>query len=193
MKNVVLCGVGGQGTVLASKLLAAAAMAQGENVHTAETIGMAQRGGSVVSHVRIGDGVYGPLVPKGQADLLIGFEPAEAVRNLPYLKAHGAIVVNSSPVKPVTDSLAETSYDGREMIDYLGQQELYLIVVDGDSLIQELGSAKSLNMALLAAACQGGYTGVSVEELIDAVMKTVKPAFHEENLRAIELGRAAVK
>ncbi|MBP5751237.1 MAG: 2-oxoacid:acceptor oxidoreductase family protein, partial [Treponema sp.] len=85
-KNILICGVGGQGTVLAAKIIAQAAINQGQKVLSAETIGMAQRGGSVVSHVRIGDDAFSPLIPQGQADLLISFEAAEAVRNIPYLK-----------------------------------------------------------------------------------------------------------
>ena len=84
-KSILLCGVGGQGTVLASKLIAAAFMNNGEVVHSAETIGMAQRGGSVTSHVRIGESAFSPLIPSGRADLILAFEPAEAVRNLPLL------------------------------------------------------------------------------------------------------------
>ena len=91
MINIILCGVGGQGTVLASKILASAAGARGESAHTAETIGMAQRGGSVVSHVRIGEDAYSPLIAKGCADTIIAFEPAEAVRAFPYLKKGGRI------------------------------------------------------------------------------------------------------
>lgn len=85
-KDILICGVGGQGTVLASKLTASAAMREGNIVHSAETIGMAQRGGSVTSHVRIGDKAFSPLIPDGKADLILAFEPAEAVRNLHFLK-----------------------------------------------------------------------------------------------------------
>lgn len=84
--NIILCGVGGQGTILASKLIAAAAMKKGIMVRTAETIGMAQRGGSVFSHLKLGSGSFSPLIGRGRADLIIGFEPAEAVRQLPFLK-----------------------------------------------------------------------------------------------------------
>ena len=97
--NCILTGVGGQGTVLAAQLIAGAAMRRGIPVRTAETIGMAQRGGHVVSHVRLG-GAYSPLVPRASADLLIGFEPAEAVRCYPYLKQGGAVVVAAKAVKP---------------------------------------------------------------------------------------------
>ena len=85
-KNILICGVGGQGTVLAAKVLSQAAISSGQHVLSAETIGMAQRGGSVTSHVRIGDDIFSPLIPKGQADIIIAFEAAEAARNISYLK-----------------------------------------------------------------------------------------------------------
>ena len=101
-KNIILTGVGGQGTVLASKLIAAASLAKGYEVMSAETIGMAQKGGSVFSHLRVGEGLYSPMIRKGTADLLLAFEPAEAVRMLPYLRETGTLVVSSHPVMPVT-------------------------------------------------------------------------------------------
>ena len=116
MINLLLAGVGGQGTVLASKLLAQAAMAQGLQARTAETIGMAQRGGCVVSHVRIGEEAYSPLIPYGQADLILGFEPAEAVRNLPYLKDGGIVVAAKKAIKPVTASLSGSGYEAGPML-----------------------------------------------------------------------------
>ncbi len=137
MVNIILCGVGGQGTVLASKILASAAGARGESAHTAETIGMAQRGGSVVSHVRIGEGAYSPLIAKGCADAIIAFEPAEAVRAFPYLKKGGSVTVSSSPVKPVTDSLADKPYSADDMIEFLEKQDIRLTVVDGGEIIRK--------------------------------------------------------
>ncbi len=118
-KDILICGVGGQGTVLASKILASAAMTEGHPVHSAETIGMAQRGGSVTSHVRIGGGAFSPLIPFGSADLLLAFEPAEAVRNLKYLKPDGIVITNTVPMMPVTESLRPSGYEGRTMTDYL--------------------------------------------------------------------------
>ena len=118
-KNIVLCGVGGQGTVLASKLLAAAAMSKDIPVMSAETIGMAQRGGSVFSHLRMGDNLYSPMIETGTADLIIGFEPGETVRMLPYLKDHGHIVVSTRAVKPVTATLSGSDYDAPQMLEYL--------------------------------------------------------------------------
>ena len=116
-KDILLAGVGGQGTVLASKILARCAIARGEAAHTAETIGMAQRGGCVTSHVRIGE-CSAPLIARGCADAIIAFEPAEAVRALPYLKKDGAVIVNTAAVKPVTDTLASTGYEGEKMVEY---------------------------------------------------------------------------
>ena len=118
-KNIILCGVGGQGIVLTSKLLAASAMAKGIPVMSAETIGMAQKGGSVFSFLRMGDDLCCPMFPKGTADLLIGFEPAEAVRMLPYLKPDGTVILNTHPIQPVTATLGGGAYDAAEMIGYV--------------------------------------------------------------------------
>ena len=118
-KNIVLCGVGGQGTVLASKLIAAAAMKKGISVMSAETIGMAQRGGSVFSHIRLRRTSPLSMIAKGTADIIIGFEPAEAVRMLPYLKDNGQVIVSSHAIMPVTSTLSGADYDGKEIILYL--------------------------------------------------------------------------
>ena len=130
-KNIILTGVGGQGTVLASKLIAAASLAKGYEVMSAETIGMAQKGGSVFSHLRVGEGLYSPMIRKGTADLLLAFEPAEAVRMLPYLRETGTLVVSSHPVMPVTAALAGTDYTGSEMVAYLRREVRALHVLDG--------------------------------------------------------------
>ena len=99
-KNIILCGVGGQGTVLASRLISAAAMARNIPVLSAETIGMAQRGGSVFSHLRMGEGIHSPMIARGEADLLLGFEPGETARMLPFLRPGGQVIVSSRPVTP---------------------------------------------------------------------------------------------
>lgn len=185
--NYILAGVGGQGTVLASKLLAAAAIARGETAHTAETIGMAQRGGSVVSHVRLGE-CYSPLVPVKQADVIIGFEPSEAVRNLEFLKENGIVVVSTTAVKPVTASLMKSEYDGEEMITYLKANVRELIIVDGESLCQSCGSQKVLNVGLLGAAAKAKSFGFTFDELKATIMSNMAPKHIELNLKALELG-----
>ena len=163
-KSCLLCGVGGQGTVLASRLIALSGMEMGMNVRTAETIGMAQRGGCVVSHVRISDKeINSSIVPKGSADVIIAFEPAEAVRCLSYLKKGGTVIVNKKAVKPVTASLTGSSYDGTEMIEYLKNNVENLTVIDGTDICEKCGSPKVLNIALLAGAAKSGSLGIDIE------------------------------
>lgn len=184
MTNILLCGVGGQGTVLASKLIATAAINKGLSAKTAETIGMAQRGGSVVSHVRIGDDIKAPMIPEGEADVIIGFEPGEAVRNLPYLKQNGTVIVNTKPVMPTTASLG-MHYDATEMIEYLEKQDIELIKADGEEICKSLGSAKILNVALLGAAAKTKKLGVTTADIEEAVKTKLNPKFLEMNLKAL--------
>lgn len=185
-KNIVLCGVGGQGTILASKLISAAAMAQGLEVKSAETIGMAQRGGSVFSYIRIGKDAACPMIAKGTADIILGFEPGEAVRMLPYLRQGGMAVVSQRSVMPVTAALAGSSYNGDEMVAYLRSVVDRLVVVDTDKACQELGSAKIINLLLLGAAAVSGELGLTVEAIRQAVMDKVPAKFHQLNFRALD-------
>ena len=188
-KNIVLCGVGGQGTVLASKLIASAAMEKGLSVMSAETIGMAQRGGSVFSHLRVGGNPRSPMIEKGTADLILGFEPGEAVRMLPYLKPEGQMIVSKKAVMPVTATLSESGYSGEQMIAYLEQHCDHLMVIDSEAACRELGSEKVLNVLLLGAASLSGALGLTEEELRRAIELRVKPQFHELNFAALAYAR----
>ena len=187
-KDIMICGVGGQGTVLASKIIAAAAMEDGNAVHSAETIGMAQRGGPVTSHVRIGE-AYSPLIPFGNADLILAFEPAEAVRNLMYLKKDGAVIVNSNPTKPVTESLQETGYDGAEALEYL-QKKCRTIVVDAEEICKPFGSARYFNIVILGVAAGAGLLGMSKELVLSEIERRVPAKFVETNKAAFLAGVA---
>lgn len=185
--NCVICGVGGQGNVLASRLVAQALLERGERVRTAETIGMAQRGGSVASHVR-GNDPASPLVPLGCAGCLIAFEPGEAVRCIDFLAPGGTIVVNTQAVQPPTAALAGIDYDGTEALAYLRSlAEVTLVEVDGASICQAVGSPKVLNIALLAAAVKAGALGITRAELEAAIRSRVNERFWDMNLRAVEL------
>lgn len=186
-RDILVCGVGGQGTVLASKLIASAAMNLGNIVHSAETIGMAQRGGSVTSHIRIGERAYSPLIPGGSADVILAFEPAEAVRNLSYLKKDGVVIVNSVPVKPVTESLNDTGYDGREMISYL-KNKCECIVVDAEKLCSQFGSTRYFNVAILGVAAGTGRLGLDAETLITEIETRVPAKFADVNKAAFLAG-----
>jgi len=188
MINCILAGVGGQGTVLASKLIAQAFMKKGYQVRTAETIGMAQRGGSVVSHVRIGENIYSPLIPLQMADLIVGFEPAEAVRCLPYLKEGGTIVVSSRPIKPVTDALSNQTYNGNEMIDYLKKKKFRTIIIDTQSICDSCGSPKIVNVALLGATIESGALGISLEDMEKTIIEHIADKYITLNLKALYAG-----
>ncbi|MBR6046118.1 MAG: indolepyruvate oxidoreductase subunit beta [Ruminococcus sp.] len=187
MSNILLCGVGGQGTVLASRLIAFAAMEKGESVRTSETIGMSQRGGCVVSHVRTGRSIASPMIPKGSADIIIAFEPGEAVRNIDYLKPDGTVIVNKKAVKPVTASLTGSDYDGSAAFGYFEQTGRRMSIVDGDYICEQCGSPKVLNIALLASAAATGELGLTVDELKDAIVRFMPGKFHAMNLKAVEL------
>ncbi|MBQ3339387.1 MAG: indolepyruvate oxidoreductase subunit beta [Atopobiaceae bacterium] len=185
--SIVLCGVGGQGTILASKLLAAAAMSKGLPVKTVETIGMAQRGGSVFSHVRIGDGVASPLIGRGRADLIIAFEPAEAVRQLPYLREGGTVVVSTRPIIPVSATIGGPAYDLAAVMAYLREQVgERLVVVDADAAAEALGSAKCLNVVLLGAAVRTGVLALTADDIRSALAARLPERFHELNYRALD-------
>ena len=194
MKNIVLCGIGGQGTVLASKLIAAAAMKKNIPVMSAETIGMAQRGGSVFSHLRMGemkaDGSFeapaSPMIAKGSADIIIGFEPGETVRMLPYLKEGGQVITARHAVMPVTAALGGGNYNGQDMLDYLGKTVKNLTVVDTDKACAELGNTKVMNVLLLGQAVKGGALGLDTEDIKEALKERLKESLWELNFKALE-------
>ena len=186
-KDILICGVGGQGTVLASKIIASAAMADGNPVHSAETIGMAQRGGSVTSHVRIGPEAASPLIPHGRADLILAFEPAEAVRNLCYLSPRGLVIVNTVPVKPVNESLRPSGYEGGVMTEYL-KRKCACLPADLEKLSEPLGSARFHNILLLGLAAGSGGLGISAEVLRREMERLIPAKFLDINRRAFEIG-----
>ncbi|MBP5254075.1 MAG: indolepyruvate oxidoreductase subunit beta [Lachnospiraceae bacterium] len=184
--SVLLSGVGGQGTVLASKLLSAAALKKGFRVLSAETIGMAQRGGSVVSHLKMGTGMSSPLIGLGCADLILGFEPGETVRALPYLKKGGAVVVSTRPVVPPSASRSAAPYDAAAMVEYLKKKVERLYIVDTDRALSDLGSPRVLNVVLLGTAVRSRILDITPDEVRAAIRAQVKPAYVELNLRALD-------
>lgn len=191
MINILLAGVGGQGTVLAAKVLAQAAQEKGWPVRTAETIGMAQRGGNVTSHVRMGnedEQVDSPLIANGTADMIIAFEPAEAAGSLKYLAPTGLVVTASTGVQPVTAALSKAPYMAAgvlsELHRLLGER---LVAINDDALVRQTGTSKTLNTLLLASAVKTGHLPISFDELRTAIKACVKPRFVELNFSAISL------
>lgn len=185
MMNCLITGVGGQGTVLSSKLIAEAAIKNGFTVRTTETIGMAQRGGSVVSHIRIGQQIYSPLISKGQADVIVAFEPAEAVRMLPYLKKDGVVIVNTEPVKPIINS---GDYKSEHMLQFLQERVTHLKLVDGNKVCEACQNSRVLNVALIGATLAMNVLPIS-REIVEATIKNqMKETLVEMNLKALDLG-----
>lgn len=186
--DCLLAGVGGQGTVLASKIIAQTAISNQCFSRTSETIGMAQRGGCVVSHVRIGDQNCSPAIPMGMADLIIGFEPAEALRNIGFLKPDGQLLVNSKPIIPVTSSLGGNSYQAADIIHYLQSTRWQVVFVDGQRLCAAAGTAKVLNVIMLGVAIKQQLLPFSREEVLQTITENLPAKFLELNKKALEIG-----
>lgn len=187
-KNIVLCGIGGQGTVLASQLIAKAAMDEGYMVMSAGTIGMAQRGGSVFSHLRIGNDVKTPMIEKKTADCILAFEPGEAVRMVPYLKEKGTIILSNKVIMPVTaaiDKKQAAEYTSDKLIEYLKKVTDKVVVIDTDRAIAEIGSPKAMNVIMLGAALHTGVLGISEETVKAAIKERLPEKLHEMNLKAL--------
>ncbi len=192
-KNILISGVGGQGTVLASRLIASAFMKKGDFVRTAETIGMAQRGGCVVSHVRIDSESESSIIPLKTAGLLISFEPAEAVRCLPRLSENGGCVVNTQAIMPVTASLGGVAYDEEKIISKLKSSVKSLVLINASELAVKAGSQKAVNVVLLGACIGAGFLNITLDELTEALLEMLPPKLHEVNLKALQLGYSSAK
>ena len=186
--DCLLAGVGGQGTVLASKIIAQTAMSNQFFVRTSETIGMAQRGGCVVSHVRIGAEHCSSSIPMGMADLIIGFEPAEAVRSMGFLKPAGRLLVNTNPIIPVTASLGGSSYPVNDIISYLQKARNKVILIDGQKLCKAAGSPKVLNIVMLGIAIKEGLLPFSKEDILQTIKENLPPKIIALNSQALEVG-----
>jgi indolepyruvate ferredoxin oxidoreductase, beta subunit len=191
--KIVVAGVGGQGTLLASRLLADAAINAGMHVKIGETYGMAQRGGPVMGHIQIGGMTHNPQIRKGEADVLIGFEPAEAVRRgVTYLKEGGLALINSritSPVEVVSGMIPYPDFD--KMIGLLRKVTDDIRLFDATGIAEEAGDAITTNIVMLGSIVESGLLPYS-EEVIVEVMKTgLKPQFLELNMKAFELGKKA--
>lgn len=186
--DILITGVGGQGQVLASRLIGAAAILEGHSVRTGETIGMSQRGGSVVSHVRIGGQSKAATVPFGHANLIIGLELCETVRILKRLSPEGSLIVNNQIINPVTVSLGMEAYDVSAMEKALQESSKNLILLDGALLAQESGSVKAVNVVLLGAAVGAGYLPLSKDSFLTAIRETLPVKFHDLNSKAFESG-----
>lgn len=185
-KSIMIVGVGGQGTLLASRILGHAIVSQGFDVKVSEVHGMSQRGGSVVTYVRYGDRVDSPIVDEGQADVILSFEKLEAARYLNYLKKGGALITNIQEIDPMPVITGAAVYP-EKIIEKIRAQGVKLIALDALKLANEAGSVKAINVALLGVLSRHMPFDESVWE--EAISACVPPKFLEVNQRAFALGR----
>jgi len=193
--KVVISGVGGQGTLLASRLLAEAAINAGLHVKIGETYGMAQRGGPVMGHIQIGGAANNPQIRKREADVLVGFEPAEAVRRgVTYLKDGGLALVNKRVTAPVEVISGLVPYPGMgELMVLLGKVTERLVAFDATSLAEEAGDPIATNVVMLGALTESGELPFGEETMLSTLRGSLRPRFLELNMRAFGLGKEAYR
>jgi len=183
--NIMIVGVGGQGSLLASKLLGKLLVDEGYDVKVSEVHGMSQRGGSVVTYVRFGEKVYSPIIDEGEADYIVSFEKIEAARWLGCLKKDGKIIVNTQQIDPMPVIIGKAEYPA-EALEEMKKAGASVDALDALSLAIEAGSSKAVNIVLMARLAK--LFDIPYEKWIAAIEKTVNPKFTELNKKAFELG-----
>ena len=187
--NIVVAGVGGQGILLAAEILGTAALKEELNVRVSEIHGMAQRGGSVISNIRIGEKVLAPTILEGSADVLLGFEPLETVRNLKFTSKNTLILMNDEPVSPsglTTKMMSYPSLDG--ITEKINGFTRNVVVVEAAELAKEAGSVLTRNAVLIGGLAATGKMPVKIESLKEAIRELVPAKYLEMNMKAFELG-----
>ena len=183
-KKVMIVGVGGQGTLLASRILGNTVINEGFDVKVSEVHGMSQRGGSVVTYVKYGDKVFSPIIGKGEADIILAFEMLEAYRALPYLKKGGKIIVNTQEIDPMPVITGAMEYP--ENIEKTLSEKADATFVNALELAQKAGNFKAVNVVLIGVMAKS--TDIAYEKWLETIKTTVPPKFLEVNLKAFELG-----
>ena len=183
-KNIMIVGVGGQGTLLASRILGNTVINEGFDVKVSEVHGMSQRGGSVVTYVKYGEKVYSPIIDRGEADIILAFEMLEAYRALPYLKKGGKIIVNNQEIDPMPVITGAASYP--ENILEKIKKEADVTAVNALELAEKAGNFKAVNVVLIGVMAKN--TDISYDKWTKTIRETVPPKFVDVNLKAFELG-----
>ncbi len=183
-KNIMIVGVGGQGTLLASRILGNTVINEGYDVKVSEVHGMSQRGGSVVTYVKYGDKVYSPIIDEGEADIILAFEMLEAYRALPYLKKGGKMIANSQNIDPMPVITGAASYP--ENIADKISADADLEVIDALSLAKQAGNIKAINVVLIGVMAKS--TDIPYEKWVETIKTTVPEKFLDVNLKAFDLG-----
>ena len=182
--NIMIVGVGGQGTLLASRILGNCVIKEGYDVKVSEVHGMSQRGGSVVTYLKYGEEVFSPIVGKGEADIILAFEELEALRAIPYLKKGGKMIVNTQQINPMPVIVGKATYPENivEKIEKAGD----VIALDALSLAKQSGNIKAVNVVLIGVLAK--TSGIAYEKWIDTIKTTVPEKFLEINLKAFDAG-----
>ena len=181
--NIMIVGVGGQGTLLASRILGGTVIGQGFDVKVSEVHGMSQRGGSVVTYVKYGENVHSPIIGKGEADIILAFELLEAYRALPYLKKGGRMIVNTQKILPMPVITGAAEYP-ENILDKLGAVDV--TALDALDIALAAGNAKAVNVVLIGVMAK--MTDIPYEKWVETLRATVPPKFLDVNLKAFDLG-----
>lgn len=190
--NLLVTGAGGQGIILASDIIGEVAIAAGYDVKKTDTIGMAQRGGSVLSHVRIADKVWSPLIRKGKVDLLLALEKLEAARWAVYLRSGGIAIVNNHALPPLSVILGNERYPSdEEIIKILKQRTDRVFFIEGTHCARELGNVRTLNIFMLG--CASRFIPVKVQIWKDGIARHLPPNLRQINLNAFNQGRKEIR
>jgi indolepyruvate ferredoxin oxidoreductase beta subunit len=190
--DLLVTGVGGQGVVLASDIIGETALAAGYDVKKTDTLGMAQRGGSVVSHVRLAPKVWSPLIKDGEVDLLLAFEKLEAARWSHYLRPGGVAIVNNYEQPPLSVSLGQEKYPAHdEIAAALKRLTDQVYFVDGNKKAKELGNVRTLNIFMLG--CFSVFAPLKVETWIESISQRMPENIREVNLKAFKTGREEIE
>ena len=187
-KSIMIVGVGGQGSLLASKLLGRLLLTRGYDIKVSEVHGMSQRGGSVVTYVRYGDKVYSPVIDKGQADCIVSFELLEAARWTEYLKPGGKIIVNTQQINPMPVIIGAAQYP-ENLVEKMKAAGIDVDAFDALTLAEQAGSSKAVNIVLMGHLSRN--FDFTEEEWMTALEQSVAPKFLEMNKKAFALGRNA--
>lgn len=185
VKSVLIVGVGGQGTLLASRLLGNAMLRAGHDVKVSEVHGMSQRGGSVVTYVRYGEEVYSPIIEEGGADYILAFEQLEAARFLPWLKLGGTMIVNSQTIDPMPVITGAAVYP-QGLLEKLKEKGAAVVSADALALAEQAGSVKAVNVVLIGVMAK--QMELTKEAWVETIKATVPAKFVEMNVKAFELG-----
>lgn len=183
--SIMIVGVGGQGTLLASRILGNVAIKMGCDVKVSEVHGMSQRGGSVVTYVKYGNKVYSPIIDKGEADIVLAFEELEAYRALPFAKIDGTMIVNTQTMDPMPVITGATTYPS-DILKKLESKRIKLVTVDGVSMAKEAGNIKAVNVVLIGILAK--TMDIDYQTWVEVIKETVPAKFLDVNLKAFELG-----